>query len=251
MRKINLEKVTEITNVDVWLKVAPPQKGLAQWKDGYSAKELAKFVIEHPNDFSKMIEDVLEKTVGKVPGSFTGEPEAETKLPSRGKGRNHDLLLYSEKLVIGIEAKVDEPFGNNRSILQESNKASKGKKARIDWLLRTILPNGRGLQDREVGNLKYQLFTATAGTLLEAAKRDLEECIFLVLAFHPKGDPVNQANKKSFEDFVRVVCGENKDDRQKFTVEYKDGKKEIKKKEIKCWFIEKDITVTHQAYNID
>ena len=250
MRKINLEKATQITNVDIWLKVAPPQKGLAQWKDGFSAKELAKFVIDHPKDLSKMIEEVLEKTVGKVPGSFTGEPEAETKLPSRGKGRNHDLLLYSEKLVIGIEAKVNEPYGNNRSILQESNTTSKGKNARIDWLLRTILGEGRGLQDTKVGKLKYQLFTATAGTLLEAAKRDLEECIFLVLVFHPKDGAVNQANKKSFEDFVRVVCGENKDDSKKFTVEYKDGKKEIKK-EVKCWFIERDIAFTPQRFDID
>ena len=39
MRKINLEKVAKITNVDIWLKVAPPKGGEAQWKDGYSAKE--------------------------------------------------------------------------------------------------------------------------------------------------------------------------------------------------------------------
>ena len=249
MRKINLEKATKITNMDIWLKVAPPKGGEAQWKDGYSAKELARFVIEHPEVFSKLLDEVVKSTVGYRPSSFTGEPEATTNLPPQGSSgpREHDLLLYDNRIVIGIEAKVNEPFGNDKSIRQE--KESTSKYERINWLIKTILQS-RQIDEKEVGDLKYQLFAATAGTLLEAAKRDLEECIFLVLAFHPKDGPVNQANKKSFEDFVSVVCGENKDDSKQFTVEYKDGKKEIKK-EVKCWFIERDIAFTQQKFYID
>ncbi len=244
MRKINLEKVAKITNVDIWLKVAPPKGGEAQWKDGYSAKELAKFVIEHPEDFSKLLEKVVKSTIDYIPSSFTGEPEATTNLPPQGSSgpREHDLLLYDNRIVIGIEAKVDEPFGNDKSIKQEKESTSedKPKYERINWLMNTIL-RGRQIDEKEVGDLKYQLFTATAGTLLEAARRGMEECIFLVLAFHPKYDTVNQANKKSFEDFVRTVCGENKNSK----------KFQVNGNPIKCWFIEKDISITPQKFHID
>ena len=250
--KINLEKATKITNVDIWLKVAPPKGGVAQWKDGYSAKELARFVIEQPKVFSKLLEDIIKRTVKYVPSSFTGEPEATTNLPPQGSSgpREHDLLLYDKRIVIGIEAKVNEPLGNNKSILQESKTTSseKPKCKRINWLMQTILP-GRKIDDKEIGNLKYQLFTATAGTILEAARRDKEECIFLVLAFHSKNEPVNETNKKSFEDFVRIVCGENNDSKE-FTVEYEDLKTKFKKR-VKCWFIERDIAFTPHKFDLD
>src|SRR5918997_1066937 len=32
----------EIVDLDSWFEHAPPEKGLAQWKDGFSAKEQAK-----------------------------------------------------------------------------------------------------------------------------------------------------------------------------------------------------------------
>lgn len=239
---IKLEKTTKITNVDVWLRVAPPKGGITQWKDGCSAKELAGFVIGTPKDFSKMLEDVVRGTVGYVPGSFTGEPEATTKLPPTGSRgpREHDLLLFDKRIVIGIEAKVDEPFGNNKSILQENNTISENKKARIAWLMDMILPD-RSIEEKEVGELKYQLFTATAGTLLEAVNKDKKECIFLVLAFHSADEPVNEANKKSFNDFKRIVCGENKDSKEFI----------VNDKRVNCWFVEREITFVPGHFMID
>lgn len=44
-------------------------------------------------------------------GELQGEPEAITGLKSRGQGRTHDLLLVKEnEVVVGIEAKVEEPL---------------------------------------------------------------------------------------------------------------------------------------------
>ena len=44
-----------------------------------------------------------------------GWPEHVTRLPERGEGRNHDLLLVGyrdgRRVVVSVEAKVDEPFG--------------------------------------------------------------------------------------------------------------------------------------------
>lgn len=249
--EITIQKTTKITNETIWFRVAPPKGGEAQWKDDFSAKELAKFVTRNSGLFGDLIEGVMRETGIKTTFPLIGEPEVETEIPgSNREGRNHDLLLYNENddVVIGIEAKVDEPFGNNKSISQENNTNSKDKAARICWLMNTVLP-GRNIEEEEVGTLKYQLFTATAGTLLEAVKKGKEKCVFLVLSFHRNDKPVKEVNKKSFDEFKRIVCGENNNS-QEFTVEYEDNKTEFKKK-VKCWFIEREITFTPEEFIID
>lgn len=247
---IRIEKKTIINDETDWLIVAPPKGGLEQWKDGRSAKEFARFVTKSHNSFSKLINDIVEKNLHYTSESLTGEPEAKTDLPPTGSSgpRNHDLLLFDDRIVIGIEAKVDEPFGD-KTILQEKKSASKDKAARIEWLKETILPKGSEIEDDNVKDLRYQLFTATAGTLLAAYDQDKSYCIFLVLSFQ-KGKTMTQKakrNKEAFDEFVKVVC-----DKEQcchiFTVK-RDG--DTKGKSITCWFIEKDVAFTPQKFDID
>lgn len=248
---IRIEKKTIINDETDWLIVAPPKGGLEQWKDGRSAKEFARFVTKFHDSFSKIIKEIVENNLHYTPESLTGEPEAKTDLPpTRSSGpRNHDLLLFDDRIVIGIEAKVDEPFGD-KTILQEKKDASKDKAARIEWLKETILPEGSEIEDDDVKDLRYQLFTATAGTLLAAYDQDKSYCIFLVLSFHQKGEKITQKakrNKESFDEFVKVVCSKGQCC-QKFTVK-RDG--ETEGKSITCWFIEKDIAFTPQTFDIE
>ena len=45
--KVTLSKKgKQINSVDDWYKYAPPMKKDIHWKDGKSAKELAKYIIE-------------------------------------------------------------------------------------------------------------------------------------------------------------------------------------------------------------
>lgn len=240
---IIIEKKTTINDETDWLRVAPPKGGIAQWKDGYSAKEFARFVTISHDSFSKLIKNIVNRTIGYVPESLIGEPEATTDLPPKGSSgpRSHDLLLFDDKIVIGIEAKVKEPFGD-KTLQQESKTNSSDKKKRIEWLIDTILPKGSG---EEAGDLEYQLLTATAGTLLEAYDKGKEQCIFLVLSFHKKGDKPNSKNEESFNKYVDVICGKGKVCKE-FLVKREEGDKERK---IQCWFIKQEISFTPQTFN--
>ena len=243
--KIEIKKTTIITDETDWFRVAPPKGGIAQWKDGYSAKELAKFVTKK----SQLFEDLITKVISDIDNAITealiGEPEVETKFPEGNReGRNHDLLLYNETddLIIGIEAKVKETFGSN-SIYKEyvGAKQNTDKYKRIEWIKRTLI-DGKNLQNPEIKNLKYQLFTATAGTLLEAYKRGKSKCILLVLSFH-EGKKGSQSNKCSFDDFVKVVCPKNNS--KEFKIKVGDNNKD---KNITCWFVYKEIKFTSESF---
>ena len=231
---ITIKKTTAITNETEWFLVAPPKKGIIQWKDGYSAKEFAKFATLNGN-LQKLLQSILEEISFITDDSFIGEPEYETKLPGQGEGRNHDLLLYNKDLVIGIEAKVNEDF--DETIKKKCKDATDNKINRIKELKKIVFRNP---DSPDVDELRYQLLTATAGTLLEAFEKDKELCVFLVLSFHKFDEEANSKNKAAFKTFVEIVCGESKKS-QIFTV---------KGKKITCWFIERDISFIPETFKI-
>ena len=100
-----------IDSVEKWKQFAPPFGGDKQWNDGRSAKELAKYIIGANGKVPKEIEAVIPEGLydGK---SFVWAPEYVTNFDKTiygsGNGRNHDLVMYNDKVFIGIEAKADE-----------------------------------------------------------------------------------------------------------------------------------------------
>jgi hypothetical protein len=89
------------------------------WKTGRSAMELAKawFRQDHPQPPDELI-SLLHSSTRLQSIQFTsGIPEQVTPLPERGEGRNHDLALIGntddEQVTVNVEAKADEPFGND------------------------------------------------------------------------------------------------------------------------------------------
>lgn len=230
--KIEIQKTVKITNENEWFLLAPPKGKEKQWKDGYSAKELAKFVTSDYKMFTELIKNIVKEVTNRVPKSFVGEPEAITSLPGSGLGRNHDLLLYNDSLVIGIEAKVNEPYGESVGSEYFNPQATKNKQHRIDELMKIIVPN-RTLKDLVISDLRYQLFTGTAGTLFEARKRGIQNCIFLVLSFRYEDEDTNHKNEESFTKFVEIVC--EGQDNNTFSVE---GEK------ITCWFRKQEIVMS-------
>ena len=113
MYKLELNKKGKIINsVYDWYDAAPPKNPSLHWKDGRSAKELAKYMTSTKGYMPKEIEDILVKLGCNPNDTFYGEPEAVTSLEGRGGGRHHDLLLVQgNEVVIGVEAKSDEDFG--------------------------------------------------------------------------------------------------------------------------------------------
>jgi hypothetical protein len=227
--EITIQKNVEIKSVDDWFFCAPPKGKEKQWKDNYSAKELANFATSPV--FKSFVKNLLLECNKTKCNKFICIPEAETELPGDYRGpRNHDLLMIAENLIIGIEAKVNEPYGN--SLKQESRKCSKGKGDRIDWMKKVLF-------DSECNDqIKYQLMTGVCGTLLEAARRNVEKCIFLVLSFNIDGVEYNQQNEEAFDLFIEQL-GMKGVSHKSFTIDTEETGKKI----IKCYIKKKNITI--------
>jgi len=84
--KLKLQKKDcKIDTLEDWYKLAPPKKADAHWKDGRSAKEVAKYILAGNGYIPKEIEDILSEIGCNKEKIFYGEPEAVTKLVGRGE----------------------------------------------------------------------------------------------------------------------------------------------------------------------
>jgi hypothetical protein len=211
----------EITTVDEWLEHAPPKSREKHWKDGRSAKELARAWTGE-----SMPEDVL--------GLLRGRPEFEGFQPELalaehrtrfdrfgGEARNHDLVLIGtardERLVVGVEAKADEEFGSHcvgpYVERQRRTKPDSQVPQRADLLCRALF--GRPLTtdggaDPQLSALRYQLLTALAGTAMEALIQQASRALLLVHEFVADWatTPTRlDANRRALLDFVAALGG--------------------------------------------
>jgi hypothetical protein len=142
-----------------------------------------------------------------------GIPEQVTRLPERGEGRNHDLWLLGrtnqEQVTICIEAKADEPFGNE-TVAEYRLSAKKRRESgestsvpeRIAKLL-FIVPAG----DNSWDNVRYQLLTAVCGTAIQARRDGSALAVFVVHEFRTRKTATAniRANAKEFNAFMAVI----------------------------------------------
>lgn len=203
--KIKISKNNNIiTTVEEWYQFAPPKAKGKHWKDGRSAKSLAQFMTD--KNQVKKLEDILVELEYDTNGVISCTPEANTVLPCKGNGRNHDLLMIGEDFVVGIEAKVSEPFGEE--ISTELIEASDNKKGRIDKLANELF----GCKINEVKDgleLRYQLLTGVYGTLLEAENNKKSKALFLVIVFTDglTSEDENAVNRNNddFKNFCQQI----------------------------------------------
>lgn len=159
----------------------------------------------------------LLRSSGRLTGLqlLRGIPEHVTSLPERGEGRNHDLWLLGrtnqEQITICIEAKADEPFGNetvgeyrlSANKRRESGESTRAPE-RITQLL-SLVPAG----DNRWDNVRYQLLTAICGTAIQAQRDGSALAVFVVHEFHTRKTTPDKilANKKDFDAFMAVITG--------------------------------------------
>lgn len=186
-------------------------KDKKQWKDGRSSKELAKFASSE--SFKELILCVL-KACNIEEQNFKCEPEAKASLGNgfgTGGCRNHDLLMIGDKdCVIGVEAKVSEPFDEKMKIKKGKQGKDKHGNTRADKLANILC--GNNINYEEIG---YQLFTATYGTMKEAYNQGKDHCIMLFIVFkgnvckEPNYDKHCAENNTIFENFCKFVNLQN------------------------------------------
>jgi hypothetical protein len=204
---------TPITSVDGWTR---PKKA-RQWAPGRSAMELARAwfrtgAIAPPAELLALLRSRPEVSGLSI---LKGVPELVTPLPERGEGRNHDLWLLAKRgrtkgdVTICIEAKADEPFGNDTigeyrafGLKRLKNKEATSVPDRIEKLL-ALVPGGAVRWDL----VRYQLLTAICGTALQAKADGSAIAVFAVHEFHTgktKAEKTAQ-NAADFGEFLRVL----------------------------------------------
>jgi hypothetical protein len=198
--------------INDWTAWTPP-KQLHHWKAGRSAMELARCWFKSGTpQCPPELEALLATNTYTTNLEFDeGYPEFVTALPERGEGRNHDLMLKAHTPtasgVVGIEAKVDEPFGKKIGEYWQEAKAST-KPTRVPERIQALLEIVFGAQAQpDVQpwcDLRYQLLTAVAGTLLQAANEQVPLAIFVVHEF-PTVLAKPQLMKANADDYARFV----------------------------------------------
>lgn len=196
----------QISNIEEWYCCAPPKGRSSQWKDFRSAKEFArKWFVNDKLHVPQALLNLLEShEITKGIELEYGVPEHVTKLDDyRGGGRNHDMLIIGSKdhkrVVITIEAKVDEPFGptlgEQRKPKERSNRANRANAlaARI-W--KDYDPTSK-----KYANCRYQLITGLIGTLEEVKYQKADLGIFIIYEIISKtGLERGRVNKDKLDD---------------------------------------------------
>jgi hypothetical protein len=202
----------EIRTLDEWKLLAPPKKGGLQWVEGRSAMEVARAWVGGgepaiPSGFAQLLDS------HKLTQGFVCEevyPEHVTRLDEfRGEHRNHDLLLVGfaagRKTVIGVEGKNDESFGQLVGAYHAEKSAGGAPSKvpeRIERLVETLFGHG----PEPAALLRYQLLTASVGTLIEAEARCAERAVLVVHVFRSIGSKAANlaANASDYAAFVHA-----------------------------------------------
>ena len=164
------------------------------WKKGYSAYELAHSWVRAkgiPDPVAAVLNQAEEfRRMELIEGFF----EKETALRSRGRPSQTDLLALigdgAGFAVLGIEGKVDEPFG--LFVSEWLTDASANKQERLSVLRETL-----GLADFAVSTLRYQLLHRTEASVYEAQRYRVRRAVMLVHSFSD--------SHSWFDDFQRFA----------------------------------------------
>lgn len=223
-----------LKTVEDWHKYVYTGNKSRNWRPGYSAESLAQYICN--NDGIKNIEKVISSILNEDVCIDSATPEKEIHFDKYGHGREHDLAITAKtatgkKVFIGIEAKVNEEFGDTicKKYLEGKTKELNGVNTnlcnRIESLMRTYLPNPINEEDF---NLRYQLLHATAGTMAadDSYKQIFDYHIFLVLTFLTSNtdDAKVDSNYSDFNKYVKRlhVCAIN-DFKDTYSTKVADG----------------------------
>ena len=179
-----------ISSVPEWFDAWSPKGKQSHWRDGKSAKELAKqwFPATGGPVMPPAFETLLRSHPLPADLQIT-EAEGEKEVPLddfKGETRNSDLVLNgfaSEvRVVIHVEAKADEPFGAKGRSVAEAHAAATSPRSKIPDRISNI--NELLFGSREIGSavgaLNYQLFYSAAGALIDAEKAGASVAVFVV-----------------------------------------------------------------------
>lgn len=197
-----------LTSLAEWARLYDSPRSSHQWKQHRSAYSVAEFILNQngAEDLKARVADAI----GEPVEFERAVPEYEVRFDRFGRGRMHDLGIFGKTssgktLFVGVEAKVDEPFG---ATVRDAYLTAKAKQIggestnapeRIEELIRLHFPT----PDLSVFDVRYQLLYATAGTL--AAGTDVSVLFVVVFKTPLYSETLSAENYREYVDFLGRV----------------------------------------------
>ena len=198
----------KINTIEDWAEIyANPQQS-HQWKEHRSAYSVADFILNHNGGAA--IQQRVSEALGFNIELERSIPEHEIRFDKYGRGRVHDLGVFGrtengKSLFIGVEAKVDEPFGDPvlDSYLLAKARQITGTSTRAPERIEELLALHFTEPDPGMFDIRYQLLYATAGTL--AAKADMHVLYVIVFKTPLYDESLGAENYRDYIQFMDKV----------------------------------------------
>lgn len=170
-----------------------------QWKRGYSARTLAHcweasdgFPPEVAQPFAMSNEHLLAELT-----PILAVPEFKVCLPGGVRASQNDIFVLARSVagpvVVMVEGKVNEPFGPTVESWRKD--ASVGKKARLEYLSRTL-----GLESSLPALVRYQLLHRAVSAIIVGEQYRASAAVLVIHSFSPKS-----AGWKDYQVFTRLL----------------------------------------------
>ena len=201
-----------ISTIEQWRPLVRPE----HWKKGRSAYSLADFILNQHG--AACMESSISSVLSQPIILEQGTPEYAAKFDQYSGPAQLDVGISGEAgakqtLFVGVEAKVDEPFGSetvceryNQAIEYLSSNPRSKAAARVEELLSLYLGDTDEPCESRFADVGYQLLTAAAGTV--AQQKDVS--VFYVAVF--KSDEFDEVkgeeNRLDYENFINLAGGE-------------------------------------------
>jgi len=213
-----------IDSVEAWFEAAPPKSGKAHWKDGRSAKELARSWFPSgsagpvvPDEFRALLASHPELEGITL---LEGQPELRIAIDDLpGEPCNADLALLADaagrRVAITVEALADETFGDRvEAVLRGAasdlaRDRPTNRVERVRTLAAALLPAWKE-GDPHLGELRYQLLTGVAGSLAHARSTGAGCALFVVhelVDLARTKESRRRNNREDLDRFVRRLTG--------------------------------------------
>jgi hypothetical protein len=197
-----------INSLADWARLYESPRSSHQWKQHRSAYSVAEFILNRNG--AESLRARVADAIGEPIEFERAVPEYEVRFDRFGRGRMHDLGIFGKTfsgktLFVGVEAKVDEPFG---ATVRDAYLTAKAKQIggestnapeRIEDLIRLHFPT----PDLSAFEVRYQLLYATAGTL--AAGADVSVLFVVVLKTALYSETLSAENYRDYVDFLGRV----------------------------------------------
>ncbi len=195
----------KIDSMEAWAGLYASPRSSHQWKEYRSAYSVAEFILNRNGA------GALQARVGEALGEPVefdrAVPEMEVRFDQFGRGRMHDLGILGrtasgKSLFVGVEAKVDEPFGVpvRDAYLEAKARQIAGKSTNAPERIEQLLKLHFHEADPSMFEVRYQLLYATAGTL--AASADTSVLYVVVFKTPAYSETIAADNYRDYAQFM-------------------------------------------------